>query len=126
MTMTMGANQQRFGGPLAFDSMSSYSHHPQFTDPWATSSSAAGTMGQENHSGRNGTSASVTSYASLPATAAPAGSPPMPDAYRQQDLLAISQVPFSNSTYAPSPARYDPMGAYAPAPIRTTFAMPPE
>lgn len=37
MTMTIDANQQRFA-PLNLDHMSSYSNHPQFTNPWAPSS----------------------------------------------------------------------------------------
>ncbi|OIW35607.1 hypothetical protein CONLIGDRAFT_639870 [Coniochaeta ligniaria NRRL 30616] len=41
MTMTIDANQQRFGH-LNFDHMSSYSNQPHFTNPWVSSSSAAG------------------------------------------------------------------------------------
>ncbi|KAK0656831.1 hypothetical protein B0T16DRAFT_452344 [Cercophora newfieldiana] len=174
MTMTLDANQHRFGS-LNFDHMSSYSSHPHFTNPWA-SSSAAGTQGgsqnlyvssqdstvlphlslnalpkHTQHSSRTGSSASMASYAPLPATAASAGSPPMADVYRQQDLLPMSQDllglsrlqhhPTSsaaydtsaytttaspvNPTYAASPTSYDQMG-YAPAPMRGTFAMAPE
>lgn len=39
MTMTIDPNQQRFA-PLNIDHMSSYSNHPQFTNPWASSSQA--------------------------------------------------------------------------------------
>lgn len=40
MTMTMSHNQHRFG-TLHFDHMSSYSSHPQFTNPWAASSTSS-------------------------------------------------------------------------------------
>ncbi|KAK4451463.1 cell wall integrity transcriptional regulator CAS5 [Podospora aff. communis PSN243] len=175
MTMTLDANQHRFGS-LNFDHMSTYSSHPHFTNPWVSSSSAPGTgpqSGNQNlyvssqdstvlphlnlnslpkhpqHSSRTGSSASMASYASLPATAASAGSPPMADVYRQQDLLPMSQDLLSlgrlqptsssaydasaytttaspvNPPYAASPTSYDQMG-YAPAPMRGTFAMAPE
>ncbi|KAK3330806.1 hypothetical protein B0H66DRAFT_466991 [Apodospora peruviana] len=173
MTMTIDANQHRFG---PFDHMSSYSSHPHFTNPWASSSPTNAPGG--THSGSQGvyiggqestvlphlnlssipkhpqqgsrasSSASMASYA-LPVTAASAGSPPMADVYRQQDLHSMPQDLLSlnrlqhpttsaaydsayttsaspvNPTYAPSSAQYDQLG-YAPAPMRQTFAMAPE
>lgn len=120
MTMTIDHNQQRFG-PLHFEHMSSYSGHPNFTNPWAASSSAGGpgpgpqsgsqqslyinnqdsaglphlNLGalpkHPQHSSRTGSSASMASYGPLPVTAASAGSPPMAGVYRQQDLLPMPQ-----------------------------------
>lgn len=174
--MTLDANQHRFGS-LNFDHMSSYSSHPHFTNPWVSSSTSAGTgpqSGNQNlyvgsqdsavlphlnlgalpkhphHSSRTSSNASMASYASLPATTATAGSPPMADVYRQQDLLPMSQDllnlsrlqhPTSsaaydtsaytttaspvNPTYAASSTPYDQMG-YAPAQMRGAFALAPE
>ncbi|KAK0730820.1 hypothetical protein B0H67DRAFT_475192 [Lasiosphaeris hirsuta] len=172
MTMTIDANQHRFG-PLSFDhNMSSYSSHPHFTNPWAQPSSTTGQAphsgnpslyggSHENtvlphlnipkhphhHSSRTSSSASMASYASLPVTAASAGTPPIADVYRQQDLLPMSQDLLSlnrlqhpsttaaydtsayttsaspvNPTYATSPTPYDQLG-YAPAPLRGPFAL---
>lgn len=45
MTMTIDANQQRFGH-MNFDHMSSYSNQPHFTNPWVPSSSSAGAAPQ--------------------------------------------------------------------------------
>lgn len=42
MTMTIDHHNQHRFGPLAFDHMSSYSGHPPFTSPWASSSTQAG------------------------------------------------------------------------------------
>ena len=171
MTMTLDANHHRFG-PLNFEHMSSYPSHPHFTDPWTSSSSTGGSgpqSGSQNlyvgnqgsnvlphlslgalpkhphHSGRTSSGASMASYASLPATAASAGSPPMGDVYRQQDLLPLSQdllgvrglqhstssaaydgsaytttAPPVNSSYAASPTPYDQIG-YATAPLRGPY-----
>lgn len=176
MTMTIDANQHRFGH-LSYDHMSSYSSHPHFTNPWVSSSSSSGSGpqgGNQNlyvgnqdgtvlphlnlsaipkhaqHNSRASSSASMASYASLPVTAASAGSPPMPDVYRQPDLLPMPQDLLSlnrlqhpsssaaydtsaytttaspvNPTYATSPTPYDQLG-YAPAPLRGAFAMAPE
>ncbi len=97
-------------------------------------------------------SSSMASYGSIPVTAASAGSPlRMADnvyAGRRdllslpQDLLSLNRLPQHtsspaydtsyvtatspiHSTYAQSSAPYDQLG-YAPAPIRSTFAMAPE
>ncbi|KAK3393180.1 hypothetical protein B0H63DRAFT_12547 [Podospora didyma] len=178
MTLTIDVNQHRFGH---FDHMSSYSSHPQFTNPWVPSSTATGSVPQngsqsiyggsqegagagvlphlnlsnlpkhpQQHSSRASSSASsMSSFSSLPVTSASAGSPPMADVYRQQDLLPMSQDLLSlnrmqhpttsagyspssyttaaspvSATYAPSPAGYD-LG-YAPAPMSRTFAMSTE
>jgi hypothetical protein len=121
MTMTIDANQQRFGH-MNFDHMPSYSNQPQFTDPWAPSSSSAagrqpganalfvnnheapanglphlnlGGLSRHPQHGLKGTSTSTTapmaSYGSVPVTAASAGSSLMAGAYGQENLLSTSQ-----------------------------------
>ncbi|KAK0613028.1 hypothetical protein B0T17DRAFT_593246 [Bombardia bombarda] len=177
MTMTIDANQHRFG-PLNFDHMSSYSSHGHFTNPWVSSSSSGQTTQggsqnlyvnshhdtsslphlninslpkhQQQHGSRTSSSPSMASYASLPVTSSSAGSSPMADVYRQQDLHSMPQGLLSlnrmqhptttaaydtsayttsaspvNATYASSPTQYDQLG-YAQAPMRGAFAMAPD
>jgi hypothetical protein len=150
-------NQQRFGG-MNFDHMP-YSNTPQFTNPWNSSSAPAQShslyasshnlnpnLGLDNMSKqqapRMNSNVSMGSYASVPVTAASAGSPLLADVYGSQDLLTMPQdllSPNRSSVYgteaayssAPSPAHhnyaptstpYDSMG-YAPAPVRSTYAI---
>ncbi|KAB5581097.1 hypothetical protein GE09DRAFT_950083 [Coniochaeta sp. 2T2.1] len=109
---------------------------------------------QHPQHGPRGTSASSTSslssYGSVPGTAPSAGSTLMASGYGQgnllsapQDLLSINRLqhPVStaaygdattyataspvSATYAPSPTTYTQMG-YAPAPIRSTYALGPD
>ncbi|KAK6841835.1 C2H2 finger domain containing protein FlbC [Apiospora arundinis] len=98
------------------------------------------------------TSSSMASYGSIPVTASSAGSTLMADVYGQQDLLNMPQDLLNlnrmqttsaaygepsyatatsaspvHATYAASPSPYDGgMPGYAPAPIRSTFALAPE
>jgi len=149
-------HQQRFGG-MNFDHMP-YSNAPQFTNPWAPSSSAQShglyapsnmnanlelDMGKSQPSRLN-SNVSIASYASIPMTAASAGSPLLTDVYGSQDLLTMSQDLMSptravsgvygndagyssapspvHSTYAATASPYESMG-YAPAPVRSTYAI---
>lgn len=137
MTMTLDANQHRFGA-LNLDHMS-YTTDPHFTNPWAASSSPApGTTAQNgnqniyvssqdgavlpqlslnpipkhphHHSSRAAHGASMGSYASLPPTTASAGSAAMPDVYRQQDLLPIGHqdlLSMNRLQHPTSSAAYD-------------------
>jgi len=162
----------------SYSSHHHHHHQPHFTNPWVSSSPTTGSSHQsgsqsifgnsqegavlphlnlsalpkhtQHSSSRAGSSASMASYASIPVTAASAGSPPMADVYRQQDLLPMSQEVLSlnrlqqppassaydtaaytttaspvNPTYTTSQAAYDQMG-YAPAPLRGAFALAPE
>ncbi|KAK0716964.1 hypothetical protein B0T26DRAFT_675359 [Lasiosphaeria miniovina] len=151
MTMTIDVNQHRFG-PLSFDHMSSYPSHPHFTNPWASSSSAAGPGSQNGgqslfvgsqdggslphlnlnslqkqaqHSSRSGSASSMSSYASLPSTTASAASPPMGDVYRQQDLLPMSQdlINLNRMQHPSTTAAYD-TSAYttAASPVNAPYA----
>lgn len=119
MTMTIDANQQRFGS-LNLDhhhAMSSYSSQPHFTNPWVSSSAPQASHGlyvgsqggltsnplsldrhstQQQPPSRASTSsnASMASYGSIPVTAASAGSPLSmvdPAFVGQQDLLSMPQ-----------------------------------
>jgi len=164
MTMAID-NQQRFGG-MNFDHMP-YSNPPQFTNPWTSSSSPAQTQSlyasshnlnpnlglesigkqqqqqQQQQASRISNNASMGSYASVPITAASAGSPLLADVYGSQDLLTTPQDLLSpnprssgygheatytsapspvHSNYAPTSTPYDSMG-YAPAPVRSTYAI---
>jgi hypothetical protein len=103
------------------------------------------------HVARTSTSSnasSLSSFGPLPSSAAPAGSSLAPNVHRHQDLLNVPQDLLSlnrlqttsaaygdpvyataaspvHASYAPSPAPYETMG-YAPAPMRSTFALAPE
>ncbi|KAF6829951.1 C2H2 type zinc finger domain-containing protein [Colletotrichum musicola] len=170
MTMTLDSHQQRFG-PLSLGHMSSYapsSASPQFSDPWANTSSPQAPNGlyavanghglssglglDRSHTARTSTSSnasSLGSYGQIPVTAASAGSLPMADPLPRTDLLTVPQdllsinrmaatsapaygdAPYAtaaspvNGSYTASPTPYDAMG-YAPAPMRSTFALAPE
>ena len=150
-------NQQRFGG-MNFDHMP-YTSSPQFTNPWTSSSSPSQThnvyatshnlsldngMKQQPQAQRMSNNVSMGSYASVPITAASAGSPLLVDVYGSQDLLTIPQdllspnrsmstgygheAPYTSapspvhSAYAPTSSPYDAMG-YAQAPVRSTYAI---
>ncbi|KXH51791.1 hypothetical protein CSIM01_13065, partial [Colletotrichum simmondsii] len=171
MTMTLDS-QQRFGPLNTFDHMSSYAHSssssPQFSNPWANTSSPQAPQGlyaphhghslnsglglDRSHTARTSTSSnasSLGSYGQIPVTAASAGSLPMADPLPRSDLLTLPQdilsinrmaatsapaygdAPYAtaaspvNATYTASPTPYETMG-YAPAPMRSTFALAPE
>ncbi|TDZ25926.1 Zinc finger protein [Colletotrichum orbiculare MAFF 240422] len=152
MTMTLDS-QQRFG-PLPFEHMSSYAHSsasPHFSNPWSNTSSSpqapsglyavgsghalnSGLSLDRSHTARTSTSSnassSMGSYGQIPVTAASA------------DILSINRMaatsapaygdaPYAtaaspvNGSYTASPTPYETMG-YAPAPMRSTFALAPE
>lgn len=93
---------------------------------------------QQQHPGRMHSNVSVGSYG--PITAATSGSSLLPDMYASQELLTMSQdllnprtASYGNESaysasspvhpnYPPSSAPYDAMG-YAPAPVRSTYAI---
>lgn len=108
----------------------------------------------KQHSGRTSANSgsSMASYGSIPVTASSAGSTLMADVYGQQDLLDMPQDLLSlnrmqttsagygepsyatattassaHPTYSASPTPYDGnISGYAPAPMRSTFALAPE
>jgi hypothetical protein len=150
MTMTVDANQQRFGS-LNFDSMS-YSNQPHFTNPWTTTStSQAGSHGMyvSNQAAtglphmnfntlakapqptqRAPPSSTMASYGSVPVTAASAGSSLVPDVYGQQDLLTLPQdlLSLNRLPQQPPTSGYDTTAyttAAAASPIHATYANSP-
>ena len=153
--MAVDNNQQRFGG-MNFDHMP-YSNPPQFTNPWTTSSAPSQThnvyapshnlslQGMKQHSqAPRMSNVSIGSYASVPITAASAGSPLLADVFGSHDLLTIPQdmlssqrtistgygpeAPYTSApstvpnSYAPTSSPYDALG-YAQAPVRSTYAI---
>jgi len=134
-------NQQRFGG-IHFDHMS-YSNPPQFTNPWNASSAPAPNhslyasshninpnlrldIKHEQHAPRMNSNVAMGSYASVPITAASADllSPVRSISNAGYENNAYSSAPSPvHSNYAPATAPYESMG-YAPAPVRSTYAMP--
>ncbi|KAJ4414814.1 hypothetical protein N0V85_002986 [Neurospora sp. IMI 360204] len=178
MMMTIDANQHRFA-PLNYDHMSYQSSQPHFTNPWGSSSGPGGpppppqqpapqnmyinnrdsaglphlnlaALPKRQHDVRNGSVWPHQPAAPGPVTTAPAGSAPMADVYRQQDLLSMPQdhllglnrmphpttstaydtsayttsaSPVSTS-YPPSTSQYE-LG-YPPATMRGAFGMAPD
>ncbi len=137
-----------------------YSNPPQFTNPWTSSAPAQShspytsshnlnpNLGLDGlakqQQPRMNSHVSMGSYASVPITAASAGSPLLADVYASQDLLTIPQDMLSpnrsvstgygneagygnasspvHNAYATTSTPYDSMG-YAPAPVRSTYAL---
>lgn len=150
MTMTIDANQQRYGH-LHFENMTSYPNHtPHFTNPWASTTApsshalyvgsqsglASNPMGLDRHSQQPSrtpatTTAPMAPYASVPVTSASA------------DLLSINRMPHPTSgpsyaesayttaaspvhaTYSASPSSYESMG-YPPSSVRHNFGLAPD
>jgi hypothetical protein len=143
-------NQQRFGG-MNFDMP--YTTPPQFTNPWTSQPPPAQSQniyaqshGLPTNVGLDGIAkqqASMGSYAGVPISAASAGSSLLADAYGTQDLLTMSQdqllspvrptgygadALYGNapspvhSNYPPTSSPFETMG-YAPAPVRSTYAI---
>jgi uncharacterized Zn-finger protein len=135
-----------------------YSNSPQFTNPWtsappaqshglyASSHDLSPNLGLEvipkQPAPRLNSNVSMGSYAGVPITTAPTGSPSMADVYGAQDLLTIPQDLLSanravstgygneavyvtahspiHSTYPQSATPYGSIG-YVPAPVRSTY-----
>ncbi|OLN88797.1 Zinc finger protein C25B8.19c [Colletotrichum chlorophyti] len=145
MTMTLDS-QQRFG-PLHFDHMSSYapsSASPQFSNPWAnTSSSPQAPQGlypghgigsglglDRSNTARTSTSSnasSLGSYGQIPVTAASAGSLPMADPLPRTDLLTVPQDLLSINRMAATsaPAYGDAPYATAASPVHGSYTASP-
>ena len=161
MAMAIDSQQQRqFGGGMPFDHMP-YSQH--FTNPWAPSSGAPSshqlyapsndlnssmgldTLAKQQPSRMNN-NVSMPPYASVPITAASAGSSLVGGTYGQEDLLTMSQdllnqsrmqnastgygaeisytsAPTSSQAIYATSSPYGNMG-YAPAPLRSTYTLP--
>ncbi|KAI1345223.1 hypothetical protein F5Y15DRAFT_21207 [Xylariaceae sp. FL0016] len=148
--MSSYSNPPHFTNPWA--SGSSGQHASQGMYSQGLSANLGGLDSMAKHRTGPSTSASMASYGSIPVTAASAGSTLMAaDVYGQPDLLNIPQdllslnrmqtssAPYGepsyaaataaspvNPTYSASPNSYDGVSGYAPAPMRSTFALAPE
>lgn len=160
--MAIDSQQQRqFGSGIPFDHMP-YSHS-HFTNTWVPSSAApsshqlyapsnglASNMGLDTlvkqQPPRMNNNVSMPPYASVPMTAASAGSSLVGGTYGQEDLLTMSQdllnpsrmqntstgygaeisytsAPTSSQAVYATSSPYDNMG-YVPAPLRSTYTLP--
>lgn len=121
---------------------------PQFTNPWASTSSPAQThslyasshnlphnisLNQHNHNlgldlkqpQRLSSNVPMGSYASMPITGATAGSPLLPEVYEVQDFNNMSQdLLSSNRSMAPGYPS-EPAYSSAPSPVHNTYAPSP-
>jgi hypothetical protein len=127
MTMAIDHQQQRQYGAMNFDNMP-YSTSTPFTNPWSSSSAppppqnlfpsshslgpnmGLNTIAKEGPP-RHNNHVSMSSYASMPSTAASAGSSHLANAYGHEDLLTMPQDLMSqNRVHHPQSYGHD--GAY--------------
>ncbi|KAI0851496.1 hypothetical protein F5Y00DRAFT_10731 [Daldinia vernicosa] len=150
--MSSYSNPPHFTNPWAAGSSSQHhGSHGMYSQGLNANLSGLDSMAKQ-HAARTGTSgASMASYGSIPVTASSAGSTLMAGLYGQQDLLNMPQDILNlnrmqttsagygepayatataaspvNATYSASPSSYDSVSGYAPAPMRSTFALAPE
>ncbi|KAI8635147.1 hypothetical protein F5Y19DRAFT_460908 [Xylariaceae sp. FL1651] len=150
--MSSYSNSPHFTNPWASGSSGQHSHHGMYSQGGMnTNLSALDPMAKHSASRPSAnTSASMAPYGSIPVTSSAAGSTLMADLYGQQDLLNMPQDLMSlnrmqtssatygesayataaaspvHATYSASPSSYDGVSGYAPAPMRSTFAIPTE
>ncbi|KAI2614483.1 uncharacterized protein GGS25DRAFT_53048 [Hypoxylon fragiforme] len=149
--MSSYSNPPHFTNPWAAGSSSQHGSHGMYSQGLNANLGGLDSMAKQ-HAARAGTNnASMASYGSIPVTASSAGSTLMADLYGQQDLLNMPQDLLNlnrmqttsaaygesvyatataaspvNATYSASPSSYDSVSGYAPAPMRSTFALAPE
>lgn len=137
MAMAVDSQQRQFGGMSSFDHMP-YSSAPHFTNPWTSASAPApahslyapsqhGMLDSKSMHHQASRMNSNASYASVPITSASADL--MSPTRLQQasptygsDISYTSGPANSHTTYATA-TPYESMG-YAPAPVRSTYALP--
>ncbi|KAI0535717.1 hypothetical protein GGR58DRAFT_428715 [Xylaria digitata] len=151
--MSSYSNSPHFTNPWGPGPTSQHSHHGMYSQgSIAPNLGALDSMAKHHPANRpsTNTSASMASYGSIPVTSSAAGSTHMTDVYEQpdllnmpQDLLNLNRMQTSSAaygeasyatatpspvhaTYSASPSSYESMPGYAPAPVRTTFALAPE
>ncbi|KAI1455644.1 hypothetical protein F4805DRAFT_476553 [Annulohypoxylon moriforme] len=151
--MSSYSNPPHFTNPWAAGSTNQHGGHGMYSQGLNANLGGLDSMAKQ-HAARAGpnSSASMASYGSIPVTASSAGSSTlMADLYGQQDLLNMPQDLLNlnrmqttsaaygepayatataaspvNATYSASPSSYDSVSGYAPAPMRSTFALAPE
>ena len=153
--MSSYSNPPHFTNPWASGSSGQHGSQGMYSQGVGASLNGIDSVTKQHAAGRPGAgpSASMAPYSSIPVTAASsAGSTLMADVYEQQDLLNMPQDLLSlnrmqttsaaygeqpsyatataaspvHGTYAASPSPYDSMNGYAPAPMRSTFALAPD
>ncbi|RWA12440.1 hypothetical protein EKO27_g2657 [Xylaria grammica] len=151
--MSSYSNSPHFTNPWGTSSTSQHSHHGMYSQG-SIGPNLGGLDSMAKHHPANrpstNTSASMASYGNIPVTSSAAGSTHMADVYEQQDLLNMPQDLLSlnrmqttsaaygepsyatatpspvHATYSASPNSYEGVSGYAPAPMRSTFALAPE
>ncbi|KAI1114389.1 hypothetical protein F5Y14DRAFT_176223 [Nemania sp. NC0429] len=150
--MSSYSNSPHFTNPWAAGTASQHGHHGMYSQGGiSTNLGALDPMSKHHHTNRpsTNTSASMAPYGSIPVTSS-AGSTLMADVYEQQNLLNMPQDLLSlnrmqttsaaygeqsyatatpspvHAAYSASPSSYDNVSGYAPAPMRSTFALAPE
>ncbi|RYP56493.1 hypothetical protein DL771_011812 [Monosporascus sp. 5C6A] len=150
--MSSYSNPPHFTNPWASSSSGQHGSQGMYSQGVSAGLNSIDSLAKHHAAGRPsaGTSSSMAPYSSIPVTAASsAGSTLMVDVYEQQDLLNIPQDLLSlnrmqtssaaygdqpsyatataaspvHATYAASPAPYDGMSGYAPAPMRSTYPL---
>jgi len=151
--MSSYSNSPHFTNPWGQGSGGQHNHHHGLYSQGGLSSSLSGLDSMAKHPAASrpsaNTSASMAPYGSIPVTSSAAGSSLLADVYGQQDLLNMPQDLMSlnrmqttsatygepsyaataspvHATYSASPSSYDSVSGYAPAPMRSTFALAPE
>lgn len=154
--MSSYSNPPHFTNPWASGSSGQHGSQSMYSQGVGASLNGIDSVTKQHAAGRPtaATSGPMAPYSSIPVTAASsAGSSTlMADVYEQQDLLNMPQdllslnrmqttsAPYGeqpsyatatsaspvHATYAASPSPYDGMSGYAPAPMRSTFALAPD
>ncbi|KAJ2987532.1 hypothetical protein NUW58_g4456 [Xylaria curta] len=150
--MSSYSNSPHFTNPWGSGSASQHSHHGMYSQGGMNANlGGLDSMAKHHPSSRasTNTSVSMAPYGSIPVTSS-AGSTHMADVFEQQGLLNMPQDLLSlnrmqttsaaygepsyatatpspvHATYSASPSSYDNVSGYAPAPMRSTFALAPE
>ncbi|KAI5862116.1 hypothetical protein GGS23DRAFT_106533 [Durotheca rogersii] len=150
--MSSYSNPPHFTNPWGAGSSGQHGNHGMYSQGLNANLGGLDSMTKQ-HAARaaGGNGASMASYGGIPATASSAGSTLMADFYGQQDLRNMPQDLLSlnrmqptatsyaeptyatataaspvNATYSASPNSYDSVSGYAPAPMRSTFALAPD
>ncbi|KAI0817918.1 hypothetical protein GGR55DRAFT_694111 [Xylaria sp. FL0064] len=152
--MSSYQNSPQFTNPWNSGSANHHGHHGMYSQgSMSHNLGALDPMAKHHPATRpsTNTSVSMASYGgNIPVTSSAAGSTHMADVYEQSDLLNMPQDLLSlnrmqtttasygepsyatatpspvHATYSASPSSYDSVSGYAPAPMRSTFALAPE
>ncbi|KAI1368529.1 hypothetical protein F5Y08DRAFT_245420 [Xylaria arbuscula] len=153
--MSSYQNSPQFTNPWNSGSAGHHGHHGMYSQGGMSHNLGALDSMAKHHpanrpSATTGVSMASSYGGSIPVTSSAAGSTHMADVYEQPDLLNMPQDLLSlnrmqttsaaygepsyatatpspvHATYSASPSSYDSVSGYAPAPMRSTFALAPE